>query len=55
MPDISLPLEWQQLEERLMRANGARASDWEANQVLYCLSVNPSAGRQPKKESQRWG
>lgn len=32
-PDLPLPEAWHQLAERLRRANGARASRWEANRL----------------------
>ena len=33
-PELPLPLQWQQLAEMFRRANGARASDWEAKLLL---------------------
>lgn len=33
-PELPLPLQLQQLAERFRRANGARASDWEAKLLL---------------------
>ena len=32
--ELALPLQWQQLAETFRRANGARASDWEAKLLL---------------------
>ena len=33
-PELTLLLQWQQVAESFRRANGARASDWEARLML---------------------
>jgi hypothetical protein len=47
-PELLLQLQWQRLAESCRRADGARASDWDANYDYNCFNLSG-----PRKEKTR--